>query len=250
MIESLPIVRPSAFGHGAGITAGLSTRNGGPDGSPFGMNLSFNVGDDADHVTRNRTLFFGALGIGMHELAFMQQVHGSTVTRVQSPGVYPACDGMITDEPRLFLSVTVADCVPVFILDPAVHALAVVHAGWRGTAAHIVGKAIEALGVAYGALPSRMEAFVGPAAGGCCYEVGAEVAGAIDSAFVTVRNGRLFADLKACNTAQLKAGGVPAKSIESHPGCTIHEKALFHSYRRDSGQSGRMIGVAGFSARS
>jgi polyphenol oxidase len=250
MIESLSIVRPSVFGRRAGITAGLSTRAGGPDGSPFGMNLSFSVGDEADHVRRNRTLFFGALGIGMHELAFMRQVHGSTVTRVESPGVYPACDGMITDVPRLFLSVTVADCVPVFILDPAVHALAVVHAGWRGTAAHIIGKAVEALGVAYGGLPSRMEAFVGPAAGGCCYEVGADVAGAIDPAFVTERNGRLFADLKACNTAQLRASGVPEMSIESHPGCTIHEKTLFQSFRRDGSQSGRMIGVAGFSAES
>lgn len=249
MIESLSIVHPSAFGHHAGITAGVSTRNGGPDGSPFGMNLSFSVGDSADHVTQNRARFFGALGIGMDELAFMQQVHGSRVTRVDASGVYPACDGMITDQPRLFLCVTVADCVPVFIVDRAVHALAVVHAGWRGTAARIVCSAIEALGAAYGALPSRMEAFIGPAAGGCCYEVGVEVVRAFDPAFVTVRNGRSFADLKACNMEQLKASGVPEKGIETHPGCTIHEKSLFQSYRRDGGLSGRMIGVAGFSSK-
>jgi polyphenol oxidase len=250
MIESLSIIHPSAFGHSAGITAGLSTRNGGADGSPFGMNLSFSVGDNADHVTQNRTRFFGALGIGMDELAFMQQVHGSTVTRVDAPGVYPAFDGMITDQSRLFLCVTVADCVPVFILDRAVHALAVVHAGWRGTAARIVCTAIEALGVAYGALPSRMEAFIGPAAGVCCYEVETGVAGAFDPALVTVRNGRPFVDLKAANRAQLTGAGVPENTIEIHPGCTIHEKSLFHSYRRDGSLSGRMIGVAGFSSKS
>lgn len=247
MTASFTIVRPAVFGHGAGITAGVSTRNGGPDGSPFGMNLSFNVGDQADHVTRNRMRFFGALGIGMDELANMQQVHGSTVTPVHVPGVYPACDGMITDRPRLFLSVTVADCVPVFIVDRAVHALAVVHAGWRGTAARIVCRAVEALGETYGALPSRMEAFIGPAAGGGCYEVGPEVAGALDPAFVTVRDGRYFADLKAGNTGQLKASGVPETGIEIHPGCTIHDNTLFHSFRRDGALSGRMMGVSGFS---
>ncbi len=118
MITSPSIIRPFAFGQSAGITAGLSTRDGGPEGSPFGMNLSFNVGDNADLVTQNRARFFGALGIGMDELAFMQQVHGGTVTRVDTSGVYPACDGMITDQSRLFLCVTVADCVPIFMCGP------------------------------------------------------------------------------------------------------------------------------------
>ncbi len=249
MSDVLSIVRPSSFGHGTGLTAGLSTRAGGPPGSLFGMNLSFAVGDDPANVRQNRARFFGELGIGMGELAFMQQVHGSSVTRVNAPGTYPACDAMITDCSRLYLCVTVADCVPVFLLDRAAHALAVVHAGWRGTAAGIVPAAIDALKVAYGALPSRIEAFIGPAAGGCCYEVGAEVAGALDAGHVTMRDGKRFADLKSANRAQLIRAGVSAVSIEVHPACTIHEESSYHSYRRDGHRSGRMVSVAGFSPK-
>jgi YfiH family protein len=141
----------------------------------------------------------------------------------------------------------VADCVPVFILDRSVHALAVVHAGWRGTAAHIVSKAIEALRTVYRAEPSRMEAFIGPSAGACCYEVGQDVAGAFEKACLLVRNGKPVVDLKAANRALLVSSGVPEHSIEVHSGCTIHEGAQFHSFRRDGKRSGRMMGVAGIS---
>jgi len=213
------------------------------------MNLSFSVGDDPAIVHQNRARFFGELGVGITELALMQQVHGSMVTRVDAPGIYPACDAMITNCSRLYLCVTVADCVPVFLLDRAVHGLAVVHAGWRGTAAGIVSAAVDALTVAYGALPSRIEAFIGPAAGACCYEVGAEVAGALDAGSITVRNGKQYADLKSANVAQLVRAGVSASLIEVHPACTIHEAASYHSHRRDGYRSGRMVGVAGISPK-
>lgn len=239
------IIVPAVFGRDRAAVAGMSTRKGGAGDSPFGMNLSFNVGDNPERVKSNRLGFFAGLGIGMDELAFMQQVHGSTVTEVDTPGVYPACDGMITDRPGLYLCVTVADCVPVFILDRAAHALAVVHAGWRGTAAHIVARAVEALRLAYRAEPNRMEAFIGPSAGSCCYEVGPDVAEAFDAAFVALRNDTHIVDLKTANRADLVSSGVPGSSIEVHPGCTIHEGGVFHSFRRDGARSGRMMGVAG-----
>jgi len=243
--DPLTIIRPDAFGRAGGIVAGLSTRCGGPADSPFGMNLSYAVGDDPRRVDANRRQFYEAMGLGADRLAFMQQVHGSTVTRVAAPGLYASSDALITNVRNLFLCVTVADCVPVFIMDRSAGALAVVHAGWRGTARRIVVAAAEALRSAFGASPSRMEVFVGPAAGICCYEVGEEVATAIDREFVTVKEGRRYVSLKDANRSQLVAAGVPAGSIEVHPGCTIHEATLYHSHRRDGARSGRMVGVAG-----
>jgi polyphenol oxidase len=209
------------------------------------MNLSFNVGDDPVFVKENRSAFFGVLGIGTDRLAFMQQVHGSVVKVVEEPGIYPSCDGMVTNMRGIYLCVTVADCVPVFILDRGAHALAVVHAGWRGTAARIVVEAVGMLQTRFGARASAMEAFIGPAAGACCYEVGDEVAAAFSGQFSSGSAGKFHLDLKEANRAQLMAAGVPRASVELHPGCTIHESSQYHSFRRDGRQSGRMIGVAG-----
>lgn len=245
MNRSLTIVRPSTFGHGGGLVAGMSTRAGGPADSTFGLNLSYNVGDDPARVGENRERFFGAMGVGTGDLAFMQQVHGLTITKVDAPGVYPSCDGLTTNVAGVFLCVTVADCVPIFIFDRGAPALAVVHAGWRGTAGGIAGAAVAALCAAYGARASRMEAFIGPAATECCYQVGEDVAAAFPAGFVTVKNGAPHVSLKGVNRDHLIAAGVPPDAIELHPGCTIHDGSLYHSFRRDGNRSGRMVGVAG-----
>jgi polyphenol oxidase len=246
MSAPLTIIRPSFFGNGATLIAGLSTRPGGDPDSPFGVNLSYNVGDDPERVTENRRRFFGELKIRLDDLACMQQVHSATIARVENPGLYPECDAMITNRSGVFLCVTVADCVPVFILDRDAHALAAVHAGWRGTASRIASSAVQALANAYGAEPSRMEAFIGPSAGGCCYEVGKEVAETFAAAHVAVRDGKHFVDLKGINRSQLLASGIASVAVEVHAACTIHEGPLYQSFRRDGSKSGRMIGVAGF----
>jgi len=239
------IVRPLRFGSGASVVAGMSTRVGGSANSPFGMNLSFNVRDDPERVNENRRLFFGAMGIGTDRLALMQQVHGVDVKIVEEPGVIPSCDGMVTNVRNLHLCVTVADCVPVFILDRSAHALAVVHAGWRGTAGRIAIHAVGMLRAHFGANASAMEAFIGPAAGECCYEVGEEVRAAFANQFVSIKGGKPHISLKEANRAQLVAAGLPDASIEVHAGCTIHESSVYQSFRRDGRQSGRMVGVAG-----
>ncbi len=243
-----PVVVPSRFGRGAGIVAALSTRNGGVSGPLLGMNLSFSVGDDEARVRENRRIFFGALGINVEALALMRQVHGDTVVKVDMPGPCGECDGMITGRPGIYLCLTVADCVPVFILDREVRALAVVHAGWRGTAARIVERAVDALCAAYHASPARMEAFVGPAAGQCCYQVGDDVASRFDASCIDRSRGGPFVNLKRANLLQLEAAGLPREAVEVHSSCTIHETTDFHSFRRDGSGSGRMMGVAGFPA--
>jgi polyphenol oxidase len=244
--DFMTIIRPASFGKDPSLIAAMSTRRGGDPDSPFGLNLSYKVGDDPERVTRNRQRFFGALGISVETAAFMQQVHGANVQRVESPGMHQSCDAMITDRSGIFLCVTVADCVPVFLVDRNAHAVAAVHAGWRGTVAKIAASAVRALVASYGADPSKMEAFIGPAAGECCYEVGNEVAAEFEAPFVTLRHGRQCIALKEANRVQLIDSGIPKTAIEVHPSCTIHNQDLFHSFRRDGGRSGRMVGVLGF----
>ncbi len=239
------ILKADCFKNFPSIQFGMSTRNGGMSPEPFGMNLSFSVGDAEENVRRNRELFFGALEIRLDELATQRQIHSGDVQVVRQPGNYHDCDAMITGQPRVFLCVSVADCVPVFLFDEKNKVVAGIHAGWRGTKAGIVSNSINLMKKEFGSDPAKIVAYIGPSASACCYEVGGEVASEFMSEFVIPRNGKVLLDLKAANAAQLVQSGVSSSSIEVSSLCTITETQLLHSFRRDGVHSGRMMGVIG-----
>ncbi len=242
--EGVPAVRPAVF-RGLAVLAAVSTRNGGVSPAPLGMNLSFQVDDRKENVRRNREIFFGSLGIGIDELAVPGQIHGRAVTRVDAPGSFPECDALITGASRVFLCISVADCVPILLCDPAVPAVAAVHAGWRGTVGRILEAAVGKMVRELHAEPGRLRAYLGPAASSCCYVVGEDVAAQFEPRFVRRDGGRFFVDLKQSNAGQLIGLGVPPDRIEVSPFCTISDSDRFHSFRRDGHRSGRMFAVIG-----
>jgi YfiH family protein len=240
-----PVVRPSIFGGERAVVAAFSTRNGGVSPPPLGMNFSYRVGDRPENVKRNREIFFGSLGIRTNDLAIPGQVHGTTVLRADNPGSYAECDGLITATRGVFLCVSVADCVPILLFDPGVPALAAVHAGWRGTVGRIAEVAVRAMEREFGVKPGRLLAYLGPAAGSCCYVVGEEVSSRFEPRFVRRVEEGATLDLKGANREQLLEVGVPTGQMETSPFCTISESAQFHSFRREGDRSGRMIAVIG-----
>lgn len=238
------IIRPAGFNTPAVLTA-LSTRLGGPESSPYGMNLSFSVGDNPVNVRANRARFLKELGIAEEELAIPRQVHSSTVLCVDRPGVYPDCDGLVTDSVRVFLTVTVADCVPLFLWERNKNVVAAVHSGWRGTVAGISLQAVRKMVEEFGADPRAMRAHIGPSASVCCYAVSQDVASRFHPRFVREVGARIHVDLKGAVMSQLLEGGLPPASIDISPLCTISEPFVLHSYRRDGAGSGRMMGITG-----
>ena len=242
----MEIIRSEILSRYPQIVFGMSTRNGGVSGGNLGLNLSFNVGDDKVNVIENRRRFFDALHIGLDELAFPIQCHSAAVRPISTWGGYEDCDGLATQELGVFLVVSVADCVPIFFFDPVTRTAAGIHAGWRGTSAAIAANAVSVMKKAFGASPGDIVAFIGPAAARCCYRVGDEVTALFEPKFVTeLPDGTKTVDLKRANASQLEGAGVPATNIEVHPGCTIHEKEIYHSHRRDGRTSGRMMSVIG-----
>jgi YfiH family protein len=209
------------------------------------MNTSFHVGDLEENVIRNRDLFCRSLGITRREIAVPGQVHSAIVRRVDRPGEVPECDALVTSTPRVFLSISVADCVPILLCDPRVQTVAAVHAGWRGTATGILTRVIKQMCSDFGATPEGIIAYLGPAASSCCYYVGEEVASQFDSRFVLRGEKGTIVDLKGANVRQLLDSGIRESQIEVSPSCTISESALFHSFRRDGARSGRMMAVIG-----
>jgi polyphenol oxidase len=225
------------------IRYGLSTRLGGSSPEPLGMNLSFRVGDDRSNVEENRRRFFGALGFEPEWAAIPHQCHSDRILCVTKPGEYEACDGLVTATPELPLVITVADCLPVALFDPSAGVVAHVHAGWRGSSAAIVRKAIGLMRQEFGADPALMVAYLGASAGVCCYEVGSEVAEMFAPEHSEERGGKHYRNLKKANVDQLLECGVKRGHIEVSDSCTICNAELFHSYRRDRERSGRMMGL-------
>jgi polyphenol oxidase len=242
-MENVPVILPKLFSGFPELKSGMSTRLGSRSRTGFEMNLSLNVGDDPSAVMENRKRFFSQVGVKVDRLAVPLQCHSNEVFKADLPGEYQKCDALITNLRNVALAITVADCVPVLLFDPIRHAVGAVHAGWKGTAHSIVERAITKMKEEYGTNPENLLVFVGPSAGSCCYEVGEEVAVMFRKKIVPYGTGKILLDLKEENRRQLQHQGIPAGNIEVNESCTICEKEMFHSYRRDGARSGRMMAV-------
>ena len=183
--------------------------------------------------TGPRSAFAAELGLERERMCVLGAVHGSAVGRVDEPsGVVAGCDALITDQPRLPLLATYADCYPVLLLDPRRPALALVHAGWRGSAAGVVGEALSSLHREYGTEVADLLAGIGPGICGDCYEVGEEVAASFPAETVRPsRAGRFLLDLRSALRGQLLAAGVEPARIHELELCTAETPEL-PSHRR------------------
>ena len=168
-------------------------------------------------------------------MASVKQIHSAVAFVAQEPGSIGEGDALLTRTPGVAVSVRTADCFPILLADPETRAVAAIHAGWRGTAASIVGTTLARMRSEFGTDPGNVLAAIGPGIGQCCYEVGIDVA----KQFGMEQAGRL--DLAVENRTQLIGAGVPPAGIELVGGCTFCNPAQFYSWRRDRERAGRMV---------
>ncbi|HEY0350490.1 MAG TPA: laccase domain-containing protein, partial [Gemmatimonadales bacterium] len=153
-------------------------------------------------------------------------------------------DGWITTTPGILLTVTIADCVPVYLVAPG-RGIALLHAGWRGTAGEILGRGVEQLRSAVGSRPDIiMHCGVGIC--GDCYEVGSEVM--VGCSVPALGAGPWHLDLRARLAEQAAALGV--KQVTSSPWCSAHDRTSFFSHRASGGSDGRMVAYIGMVGRT
>lgn len=243
---------------GNGIVTGFTTRNGGSSRPPFNsLNLGFHTGDQQAAVEANRTALARAFDLQPHMLLTVQQVHGSEILIIDQPNpdlshfLRVECDAVITCQPGIMIGVLVADCYPVVIYDPDRPAAGVVHAGWRGAAAGLIGRTVQAMGEMFGSRPERLCAAIGPGIGGHGYEVDRPVreafrAGAGDWEKIAKETslGHWLLDLRLSCQLQLAAAGIAGSRVDAVAECTCCHRETFYSYRRDSGRTGRQMGFA------
>jgi len=222
----------------------------------------------ADHLFTARDLRLGddpeewarvadAIGVPAPRLLLIRQVHRNDVAiaRRDRSGdwVRPEADVIVSDDPTSAIGVRVADCAPVLLADRRLHVVGAAHAGWRGTVQDAAGAAVRAMTREFGSDPSDLIAAVGPCLGPCCAEVGNEVAEAFRTVphdprtrmrwFSDGPSGRLHLDLWTANADQLIAAGLRPEHVHVARLCTRTHADVFHSYRADKENAGRMVGV-------
>lgn len=274
--QGIHILQVPALAQIPWLLHGFSTRPGGvsPLGNQKVLNLGFTDWDTRENVSENRRRFQTALGANDLTFVPLKQFHSDLVQLFNSPPT-EICrgDASATNSPGLLLGVQTADCIPILLVDTKRHAVAAIHAGWRGTLQRIVTKAVGQMQMHYGTKRRDLFAALGPAIGGCCYEVGTEVATAFHSQFPhaadyfdELRTGdepnplqwlnmkppghqpppeNVMLDLRKANQAQLLDAGVRMENIFVSDLCTLCHPDFLFSYRREGAETGRLMAVVG-----
>jgi hypothetical protein len=248
-------------------------------------------------VEQNRRCFLQQIGAQDFVPASSRQVHSShsfVVSRARAgqlafalPGIAsseilttspPAGDGLMTAEPGVLLTIRIADCLPVLLVDPRRRVVAAVHAGWRGALARVIEKAVGDMRQAFGSNPQQLIAALGPSIRACCYQVGEEVVQSFHGSFAhaeqffrplpnrpeaaTDRHSILFLsnnspghapehvpaarlDLIGVAQDQLSQAGVKPGNVCVADYCTACRSDLFFSHRKEGGATGRQAAVIG-----
>jgi YfiH family protein len=276
VLRGVRVLQVPAFSEIPWLVHAFSTRSGGvseTNGEKV-LNLGAVEWDTRENVEENKRRFRVAIGASDLTLVSLHQIHSDVVRSFDAaPTKQCKGDASVTNRAGLLLGVRTADCAPVLVVDPKKRVVAAIHAGWRGTLQRIVVKTIGQMQMEFGSRPRDMLAAIGPTIGGCCYEVGTEVASAFAAKFANaseffdeLRTGdepnplqwlnmmppghqpppnRVLLDLKKANRFQLLDAGIREENIFLTNLCTSCDVGRLFSYRKEGANSGRLMAVVG-----
>ena len=253
------------------VKAFSTTRHGGvSEGNYASLNINEYCGDSKANTDANRLLLANELGIDANHIIMPHQTHGvesriigeefanlpDGVKKMLLEGV----DAVMTNIPGICIGVSTADCIPVLLYDEEHHAAAAIHAGWRGTQARIVHKAVQEMRMAYQTDPTKLKAVIGPGISLDNFEVGDEVYAAFEQAafdMSTIAEERIkrnpnaddpakaferkwHINLPLANIQMLTHNGVDEANIINTGICTFDNADNYFSARRLGIESGRI----------
>lgn len=239
-----------------GVPHGFTLRFGGvSEGEYASLNVGMRRGDDPENAKKNILIAARALSLSDERLTLTYQTHTNNVVFVGEKeignGFYrewggDGVDGVVTNLRGVPLMCYSADCVPTLLYDEKRGVIAAIHGGWRGTAGAIVKEAVRVMSESCESSPSDIKAAIGPAIGGCCYEVSCDVGEVFkdkySSCVYAKDNGKYMLDLKKVTFEQLKEAGLREKNMENSEVCTSCCNDMFFSHRAQKGKSGLLGG--------
>lgn len=252
----------------------FTTRLGGvSEGIYATMNLSYQRGDDPEHVLENYKRVGAILGASPEKMVASRQTHTTNIRLVTDrdcgkgvvcPTDYEDVDGLITGEKGIALVTSYADCVPLYFVDRKREVIGLAHSGWRGTVQQMGARMVEALKEQFGTMPEDIYAAIGPSICQECYEVSGDVAGEFEKLERDNReiltqiqesgclggSGRIVIpgrqpdkyqlDLWLANLVILVRAGVLLKQIAITDICTCHNPEYLFSHRASNGKRGNL----------
>ena len=253
------------------VKAFSTTRHGGvSEGNYASLNINEYCGDSKANTDANSLLLANELGIDANHIIMPHQTHGvesriigeefanlpDGVKKMLLEGV----DAVMTNIPGMCIGVSTADCIPVLLYDEEHHAAAAIHAGWRGTQARIVHKAVQEMRMAYQTDPTKLKAVIGPGISLDNFEVGDEVYADFEQAafdMSTIAEERIkrnpnaddpakaferkwHINLPLANIQMLTHNGVDEANIINTGICTFDNADNYFSARRLGIESGRI----------
>ena len=185
---------------------------------------------------KNRKRFFEKMEIKESEVVYAYLQGGNKATVVENSGreIIPETDALITKQKNLYLSITVADCIPVFFYNAEAKIISIVHAGWRGIVSGIVKNTVDKI-IEVGGQPENMAVAMGPGINACHFNIKADALDEFDEykEFLLEKDGLRFVDLKGIIKKQLLELGINPENIENNNDCTFENADKYFSYRRD-----------------
>ena len=223
------------------VRALQTLRNDGFSQAPWNsFNLGDHVGDAVEHIGANRAELRRQLP---REPLWLKQVHGVVAVNAENSPNFVTADASFARASGYVCAVMTADCLPILLCDQAGSVVAAAHAGWRGLLDGVIEQTVAGMGVP----PATLIAWLGPAIGPTCFEVGDEVRAAFvsksaeaASAFVALGQGKWLADIY--QLARQRLNGLGVFDISGGDACTVSEPKRYFSYRRD-GVTGRMASL-------
>lgn len=243
------------FSHFQKYTSLLHAVTSKSNDKPYAFSLALHTGETPESIINNRQILANELQSDV-PLTFVvaNQTHSNHIKVIDKPvtrgwesllDAIEDCDALVTNLPHVVLTILTADCVPILLYDPVQKIVAAMHAGWKGTKAEITKKTVQTMTKTYRCNPSNIQAGIAPAIGGCCYEVGKEVAEHffhIPNAY-THKKEKYMLDLPQINNIQLLEAGLKEENIEMSHICTACEVEHYFSYRKEQGCSGRFMSI-------
>ena len=243
------------------VISGFSTRLGGVSkGYLSSMNLGFERGDDKETVMKNFALISDAMGFSSNQIVKGRQTHTTNVEVVDrndcgrclvDDEFLQDVDGLVTNDPKVVLAASFADCVPLYILDPVKKVIGLSHSGWRGTVRYMGRATVEKMEEAFGCQPEDLIACIGPSICQDCYEVSQDVAiqfqyafpeEFIDDILLEKPNGKYQLNLWKANEVVFLKAGLKKENIHQPDICTCCNSNVLFSHRASEGKRGNMAG--------
>ena len=189
----------------------------------------------------NRERFLEKLNLSGKNLVSVKSISGSNieiVTEADLGNFMENTDGLITARKNVYLSITVADCLPVIIYDFKKEIIGLLHCGWKGIEKKIIEKALNKMKDTFDSAPQNIIAGIGPGIGTCHFEVKEDLMEKFSSYPEAFRKegGKIFMDLKLVAQNKLEECGVRQENIAANPDCTYCQPDKYYSFRKDNSE--------------